>query len=277
MLLDEKNLARGEEMKIRANGIEMNYEMSGKKGGPVVMLSHSLASSLVMWDPQMKVLEKEFSVLRYDVRGHGKSEATQGPYSLELLAEDAIRLLDGLGIDKVHWVGLSMGGMIGQGIALNYRNRLISLVLCDTSASVAEESHQMRDERIALARQKGIEALLDQTMERWFTPSFLLRKSPAIASIRREFLSTSLEGYIGCMEAIRRLNYLPLLERIDLPVLVIVGADDMATPVSAAEAIHARIRNSVLVILKSCRHLSNVEQPKAFNDALMQFLKRQNM
>ena len=127
-------------MFIKANGIRMNYELSGKKNVPVVMLSHSLGSSLIMWVPQMKVLEPQFQVLRYDIRGHGKSEVPAGPYNLELLGEDAIALLDALRIEKVHWVGLSMGGMIGQSVALNHPKRLKSLTLCDTGAVIAPEA-----------------------------------------------------------------------------------------------------------------------------------------
>jgi 3-oxoadipate enol-lactonase len=120
-------------MLIKANGIQMNLEVSGKKRTSVVILSHSLGCSLTMWDPQMDALEPHFQVLRYDIRGHGRSEAPPGPYTPELLAKDAIALLDALEIDKVHWVGLSMGGMIGQAVALNHSDRLKSLALCDTT------------------------------------------------------------------------------------------------------------------------------------------------
>jgi len=127
-------------MFINANGIQMNYELSGKKDAPLVILSHSLGSSLVMWDPQMDALEPYFQVLRYDIRGHGKSEVPAGPYNLELLGEDAIAFLDALRIEKVHWVGLSIGGMIGQSVALNHPKRLKSLTLCDTGAVIAPEA-----------------------------------------------------------------------------------------------------------------------------------------
>src|SRR4030042_7145506 len=118
-------------MFMTANGILINYELSGRKDGPVVILSHSLASSLKMWEPQMGMLESFFRVLRYDTRGHGKSETTPAPYTLELLGEDALGLLDQLGMDQVHWVGLSMGGMIGQSIALNPTQRFTRLPPCD--------------------------------------------------------------------------------------------------------------------------------------------------
>jgi 3-oxoadipate enol-lactonase len=260
-------------MRIKANSTQMNYELSGKKGAPIVILSHSLASSLLMWNPQMNVLKTHFQVLRYDIRGHGASDAPSGAYTLELLGEDAIKLLDALGIDQVHFVGLSMGGMIGQCLALNYSHRLKSLALCDTASIVPVEAQPIWQERIDKAREKGMAALLDETMERWFTLPFLTQNSKMLALIRKQFLATSVSGYIGCAEAIRKLNYLDRLSEIKIPTLIMVGEDDPGTPVSASEAMHKRISNSKLVILPSSRHLSNVEQTEAFNSALLNFLK----
>jgi len=259
-------------MYIKANGIRIHYELSGRKDGPVVILSHSLASSLKMWEPQMEMLRSHFQVLRYDTRGHGRSETTPAPYTLEILGEDALGLLDQLGMDQVHWVGLSMGGMIGQGIALNHSQRLKSLVLCDTAAIIPAEAQPIWDERIEGVRRKGMESQLETTMERWFTPSFLSLNPPMLTLIKEEFLATPAEGYIGCAGAIRRLNYLERLGEINLPTFIIVGEDDPATPVSASRAIHEHIKNSKLVILPSTRHLSNVEQPRVFNENLVEFL-----
>ena len=260
-------------MRIKANGIQMNYELSGKKGAPVVVLSHSLSSSLLMWNPQMDALNPYFQVLRYDTRGHGNSDTPSGVYTLELLAEDVIQLLDVLGMDRVHFVGLSMGGMIGQCLALNHSNRLKSLALCDTTAVFPAESQPIWEERLGKAHKKGMEALLGETMERWFTPSFLKRNPPMVKLIREQILATPAAGYIGCAEAIRRLNYLDRLSEIKMPTLIMVGEDDPGTPVSASEAMHKRISNSKLVVLPSARHLSNVEQTEAFNSALLTFLK----
>jgi 3-oxoadipate enol-lactonase len=262
-------------MQIKANGIQMNYELSGEKGTPVVVLSHSLSSSLLMWNPQMDVLETHFQVLRYDIRGHGLSDAPSGPYTLELLGDDVIGLLDALNMNKVHFVGLSMGGMIGQGLALNYSHRLRSLALCDTASIVPAEAQPIWQERIDKTREKGMEALLEETMGRWFTPSFLKQNSPMLALIRKQFLATPASGYIGCAEAIRKLNYLDRLSLIKMPTLIMVGEDDPGTPVSASEAMHERISNSKLVILPSARHLSNIEQKEVFNTALLTFLKNQ--
>jgi len=260
-------------MRIKANSTQMNYELSGKKGAPVVVLSHSVSSSLLMWNPQMEALNTHFQVLRYDIRGHGGSDAPSGAYTLELLENDAIKLLDALGIDQVHFVGLSMGGMIGQGLALNYSHRLKSLVLCDTASIVPAEAQPIWQERIDKTREKGMAALLDETMERWFTPAFLRKGSPMLDIIRKQILATPVKGYIGCAEAIRKLNYLDQLSRIKIPTLITVGEDDPGTPVSASEAMHKRISNSKLVILPSSRHLSNVEQANLFNVTLLEYLK----
>jgi 3-oxoadipate enol-lactonase len=260
-------------MRIKANGIQMNYELSGKKGAQVVILSHSLSSSLVMWNPQMNALNPYFQVLRYDTRGHGKSDAPSGAYTLELLAEDIIQLLDGLSMDQVHFVGLSMGGMIGQCLALNHPQRLKSLVLCDTTAVFPAESQPIWDERIDKAHKKGMEALSEETMERWFTPTFLKRNPSMVKLIREQILATPVTGYMGCAEALRRLNYLEKLPEIKIPTLIMVGEDDPGTPVSASKAMHKRISNSKLVVLPSARHLSNVEQNEAFNSALLKFLR----
>jgi 3-oxoadipate enol-lactonase len=259
-------------MLIKANGIQMNYELSGRENDPVVMLSHSLGSSLAMWNPQMKALEPHFQVLRYDIRGHGKSEAPPGAYTLELLGEDAVALLDVLEIERVHWIGLSMGGMIGQSVALNYPKRLQSLALCDTSAAIAPEAQPIWQERIDAVHEEGVESQLEPTMERWFTPTILNLNPYMLGVIRKEFLATPAQGYLGCIYAIRKLNYLDRLPTINIPTLIMVGEDDPGTPVSASEAIHQRIPNSKLVIIKSARHLSNVEQPEFFNTNLLTFL-----
>ena len=259
-------------MQIKANGIRMNYELSGKKGAPVVVLSHSLSSNLLMWNPQMDALNPYFHILRYDTRGHGGTDAPSGSYTLELLAEDIIGLLDALGMDRVHFVGLSMGGMIGQCLGLNHPQRLKSLVLCDTASIVPTEAQAVWHERLDKVRKKGMEALSEETMERWFSPAFLRQNPPMVKLIREQILATPVTGYIGCVEAIRRLNTLGRISAIKIPTLILVGEDDPGTPVSASKAMHERIAGSKLAVLPSARHLSNVEQTEAFNAALLKFL-----
>ncbi len=260
-------------MHIEANGIRINYELTGKEDAPVVMLSHSLASSMVMWNPQLKVLEPHYRVLRYDMRGHGGSDATEGAYSLDLLAADVIALLDVLNIDTLHFVGLSIGGMIGQCLALNFENRFQSLALCDTAPIIPDDAKPLFEERMDLARTKGMQALVEGTLERWFTPPYLEQNPPAVDLIRNQFMATSVTGFNGCSQAILGLNYLDRLSEIKLSTLIIVGEDDPGTPVEASEAIHALIANSKLVVLPSAAHLSNIEQTEAFNSALLAFLQ----
>ena len=262
-------------MKILANDIQINYELTGQAGAPVVMLSHSLASSMVMWNPQLESLEAHFQVLRYDMRGHGDSDAPDGAYTLELLAEDAVALLDALDIETVHFVGLSIGGMIGQGLALNHADRLKSLTLCDTSAIMPDEAQPILLERIAVARENGMADQVDGTLERWFTPQYLQENPPVVEMIRQQIAATPLAGYLGCSEALGGLNYLEQLPGIKLATLIMVGEEDPGTPVAASEAIHERIAGSQLVILPSARHLSNIEQADAFNQSLMGFLHKQ--
>lgn len=260
-------------MIIEANGINIYYELSGKKQAPVVVLSHSLACSQVMWWPQLELLEAQFQVLRFDTRGHGQSEAPEGPYTLAQLVDDAIGMLDALALDRVHWVGLSMGGMIGQGLALNHADRLSKLILADTAAIIPAEAQPVWQERIDAAINGGMQAVAESTLERWFTPDYLKLNVAEIDRIRQQILATPLQGYVGCSEAIRRLNYLEQLEAVTATTLIMVGADDPGTPVSASEAMHAQITNSQLVVIPKAAHLSNIEQARIFNDNLMAFLQ----
>jgi 3-oxoadipate enol-lactonase len=217
-------------------------------------------------------LEPHFQVLRYDMRGHGDSDAPDGAYTLELLVEDAVALLDALSIARVHFVGLSIGGMIGPGLGLSYGDRLKSLTLCDTSAIMPDEAQPILQERIAAAREDGMADQVAGTLERWFTPQYLQENPPEVEMIRRQVAATPLAGYIGCSEALRGLNYLGRLSAIKLPTLIMVGEEDPGTPVAASEAIHERIVGSRLVILPSARHLSNIEQADLFNQSLIDFL-----
>jgi len=260
-------------MRIDLNGFKVSYQLSGPEGAPVVCLSHSLASSRVMWDPQTAALHQNFRLLRYDTRGHGGTDAPSGAYDLDQLGDDAVAMLDALGIDLVHWVGLSMGGMIGQNLALRYPERLASVMLCDTLGVVPEEAQPVWEERIQVAVRDGMAPLCESTLARWFTPAYLHLSPPAVETIRSQLMDTPVSGYVGCCEAIRRLDYLDRLHEISLPVCVVVGEEDPATPPSASEAIHQRIAGSSLVVIDNAAHLSNVEQPELFNAAMLGFLE----
>jgi 3-oxoadipate enol-lactonase len=259
-------------MQTTANGNSIYYEISGPEGAPVVMLSQSLACTSAMWHPQVPVLEKKYRVLRYDTRGHGRSGAPGGAYSLDMLGDDAVGLLDALAIKAVHWCGLSMGGMIGQNLGLRHADRVHSLTLCDTSSRIPPEMRPVWNERIETAASKGMAALVDSTIERWFTAPYRAKNPPEVQAVRELVLKTPPAGYIGCCHAIRDLDYTGLLGRIEKPTLVIVGADDPATPVAAAEAIAKAIPGARLKVIANAAHISNIEQAGAFNQALTEFL-----
>ncbi|MFZ0451266.1 MAG: 3-oxoadipate enol-lactonase [Desulfatiglandaceae bacterium] len=259
-------------MKVMVNGIHVTYEISGKEGAPVVVLSHSLGSDMAMWNPQTGPLKPYYRVLRYDTRGHGGSDAPKGPYTLDQLGEDARGLLDALSLEAVHWVGLSMGGMIGQYMALSHPDRLRTLALCDTTAAIPPEAQPVWEERLQLVRKAGMQALVQSTLERWFTSPYLSQNPPEVKLTREQFLATPVSGYIGCSEAIRGIHYLERLSEIRIPTLIMVGEEDQGTPVAASRAMHKRIPDSRLVVLPSAAHLSNIEQTDAFNEALMEFL-----
>lgn len=261
-------------MRILANDLNVNCQFSGPEQAPLVILSHSLASSGIMWERQMPALVDGFRVLRYDTRGHGGTDAPAGPYSLDELAADAVALLDALEIERAHWVGLSMGGMIGQNLALRHPQRLASAVLCDTTSRVPQEAKSMWDERIATAEKSGMEPLCEETMQRWFTPPFLEQNGPDLSTTREQFVSTPTSGYVGCCQAIRELDYTDRLSAIDLPVHLIVGAEDPATPPAASRTIQEHISGASLTMIENGSHLCNVEQPEAFNRALLEFLER---
>ena len=259
-------------MRIRSNGIEINCQVEG--AGPWLVLSHSLACALAMWDPQPEALKTHYKVLRFDTRGHGASDAPEGAYSLEQLADDLHGLLQALNVKQPHFVGLSMGGMIGMTYALRHPRVFRSLVLCDTSSRLGPPFQPVWDERIKTARQSGMEPLVQPTLQRWFTEPFLSKRPPAMERVAQMIRSTPVAGYVGCCHAIPRIDLTDRLQEIDCPVQVIVGEQDLGTPVSMARAIHEAIPGSELVIIPQASHLSNLEQPAAFNDALLEFLQR---
>jgi 3-oxoadipate enol-lactonase len=259
-------------MKITANGISVEYALEGPATAQVITLSHSLATDLSMWDGQARSLAGRYRVLRYDARGHGGTDAPAGGYSLDQLADDARALLDALGIRRTHFIGLSMGGMIGQTLALKAPQYLSSLILCDTSSRIPADAKPLWDERIATAESKGMEPLVEPTIGRWFTAPFRERRPDVVEPVRAMIRSTNPLGYSGCCHAISALNLTDRLSAITLPTLVVVGEEDQGTPVAASRAIHDQIKGSRLVVLKSAAHLSNVEQPEAFNAAVTEFL-----
>ena len=257
-------------MKISANGIDINYAIEGE--GPWITLSHSLACNLHMWDEEARRLSKHYKVLRCDTRGHGASSAPPGAYSFDLLADDLHGLLQALGIQSTHFVGLSMGGMIGQTYALKYPGTFTSLALCDTTSRYPADAGGAWLERIRIIEAHGMEPLVAPTLARWFTEGFRKTRPEVVEKVASMIRTTPAPCDIGCSHAFPKINLTARLKEIRCPSVVIVGKDDPGTPVAMAEEIHRGMPGSKLVIIPDAAHLSNLEQPEAFNQALAGFL-----
>ena len=255
-------------MKAKVNGIEIHYEIQGREGAPWLVLSHSLACSGRMWDPQLEAFKERYCILNYDMRGHGQSEAPKGPYTLDMLADDVLALMYSLKIKRAIYCGLSIGGMIGQTLALRPNPPFERMVLADTTHTQPPEALKQWEERIRVAETMGMAALVDSTMERWFTPAF--RSSPPARKIAELIRATPVPGFVGCGRAIMGLNTTARLKDIRLPVLAITGEADGAAP--GTRYIGEHVPGAKFVSIPNAAHISNVEQPEAFNRALREFL-----
>jgi len=259
-------------MKARTNGIDTSYELHGRHGAPWLVLGHSLACSVRMWDPQIAALKGSTRILAYDTRGHGASEAPKGAYTLEMLADDLKALLEALGVKSPHYCGLSMGGMIGQTFALKYPGVFKTLMLADTTSRYPAEAWPLWQERIKLAEEKGMAPLVQPTLERWFTEAFRKSNPGPVAAIAQLIAATPVAGYAGCCHAIPKINLTARLKEIKAPLLVICGDQDPGTPPAMSREIHDNAPGSKLVMIAQAAHLSNLEQPAAFTKAVQEFL-----
>ena len=259
-------------MKANVNGNAVNYEIHGKEGAPWLVLSHSLACSVRMWDPQIAALKDRYRILAYDTRGHGGSEAPQGAYTLEMLADDLKALLDHVGAKNPHYCGLSMGGMIGQTFALKYPGVFRTLLLADTTSRYPAEAWPLWQDRIKVAEEKGMAPLVEPTLQRWFTEPFRKASPAPVAAIGKLIASTPVAGYVGCCHAIPKINLTARLKEIKAPILVLCGDKDPGTPPAMAEEIHRNAPGSKLVMIPDAAHLANLEQPAAFTKAMQDFL-----
>lgn len=258
---------------VEVNGTTLHYRLDGSGKGPVVMLSNALASDLTMWVFQvLPLVEAGYGVLRYDSRGHGQSGAPEGLYSIDMLTADAVGLMDALGLEKVHFCGLSMGGMVGQMLGSQYGDRLLSLALCSTAAYMAPR--EMWNERIETVRKAGMAVVVDATIDRWFTKTSQTRLASTVEEVRRVILNTSAQGFCACCAAIRDMDQSETINAVSTRTLVIVGEHDSGTPVSAAEYIHQKITSSALKIISDAAHFVHMEQSNIFNQALLEFIKK---
>ncbi|MBU3593336.1 3-oxoadipate enol-lactonase [Polynucleobacter sp. 71A-WALBACH] len=255
---------------IQVNGIDIAYRLDGPENGHVILMANSLMSDCSMWDWNVPALADRYRVLRFDKRGHGGSETTPAPYSIPQLADDTVALLDALKIDKVHFIGLSMGGMIGQQLGARYPERVYSLSLCDTASEMPPRA--LWENRFAIARKEGIAGLVDGTIQRWFTAPFIARAPKDIEKVRQMILGTELEGYLGCASAVRDMAQTTMLLKIKAPTLILTGRQDPACTVDQAIVLNRMIDGSKMVILEDAAHLSNIEQPELFNRTVREFI-----
>jgi 3-oxoadipate enol-lactonase len=259
-------------MKTKANGITINYQVDGPDGAPWLIFSNSLATNLTMWDEQTRELKQAYRVLRYDQRGHGGSEATAGRYTFELLMADAIGLMDALGIKKAHFAGLSMGGATALGLAENHPDRFDRIIVCDSPCQSTPVSTQQWEERIAVAQKQGMDALVEPTVARWFSPEVLSANPPHIDKVRGMIRATPVNGFVGCAAALANHDYAVAVATVTRPVLFMAGEKDGVTPV-AMRKLSAALPGSRYVELPGAGHISNMDQPRPFTEVVRDFLK----
>jgi 3-oxoadipate enol-lactonase/4-carboxymuconolactone decarboxylase len=254
-------------MFLRAGDLNVHVQLAGPPGEPAILMLHSLGTSLHVWDAQAAVLAGAFRVIRPDLRGHGLTEATPGPYTIEGMARDALALLDALGEAKAHVAGLSIGGMIAQSMAHQARGRVASLILCDTAMAIPPP--EMWRQRAATVRSQGMGAIVEAVLDRWVTPGF--RDSPPAKGLRTMLLRTDPEGYAAAAEAIGAADLASATRALKIPALVLVGSRDESTPLAAAEALQTAL-SATLEVVPDAAHITTVEHPEAVTAAIRHFL-----
>jgi 3-oxoadipate enol-lactonase len=258
-------------VKAQANGISINYQIDGREGAPWLIFSNSLITNLSMWDDQVAALKNDYRILRYDQRGHGGSDVPAGKYDFDMLTGDVIGLMDALGVKRAHFCGLSMGGMTALFLAQRHPDRFDRIIAADCGPASTPASAQQWKERIDLGAEKGMEALVDVTINRWYPPDFVASKAPVLDKVRGMIRSTPYQGFAGCAYALSDYDTRPGLAGIKNSMLCMVGTKDAAVP--GIEAIHAAVSGSKLVKLEGAGHISNTEQPEAFTRAVRDFIK----
>src|SRR4051812_13130137 len=261
-------------MHVKANGISINYTIDGKDGAPWLIFSNSLATDLTMWDQQARDFSDTFRVLRYDQRGHGKTEAPAGRYTFDLLIADALALMDGLNIAKAHFCGLSMGGATAMGLAQRHPDRLERVIVCDSGCASTPQSAQQWEERIALAQKGGMGPLVDSTAARWFPPEVIAKNPPYLDKARTMIRNTPVNGFVGCAAALADHDFRSNAAATRPPVLFIAGEKDAGGAVAAAmRGLHAALAGSRYVELAGAGHISNLDEPAGFTGAVRKFLQ----
>lgn len=266
----------GQDVKASINGISINYSVSGKESAPAVVLHHPLGTNLTVWNELTRQLEHDYRIIRFDARGHGATDAPEGAYDFQTLARDTIGVMDHVGVKRAHYLGLSMGGFVGQFLALDFPARFRSMTLVSTSSNMSA-GREIWDQRIRDVTENGMtRQIIDVALTRWVSPAALEGRPDLVERLRRMLEATPAAGYAGWCHAIRDLNVTERLNGIHLPTRVIVGVLDPATPVAAAEVIHREIRGSELVRMPGVSHMLMLEAPEAFHAHVMPFLAKHN-
>jgi 3-oxoadipate enol-lactonase len=258
-------------MKTKANGITINYQIDGPDNAPYLVFSNSLATTIAMWDEQAAALKDKFRVLRYDQRGHGQTEAPPGRYPFDTLLADALGLLDALSIKKAHFAGLSMGGATALGLAEKHPDRFDRIIVCDSPCQSTPQSSQQWEERIAVAREKGMAALVEPTISRWFPAETVAKNPPHLDKVRGMIRDTPVNGFIGCAAALAAHDYASAAATVKCRVLFMVGEKDGATP-AAMRKLGEKLPGSHFAELPGAGHISNMDRPAEFTRAIRDFL-----
>ena len=250
--------------------MRLHHRLDGPAEAPVIALPSSLGTTTELWDANAGAWMETFRVLRYDQRGHGGSEVPRGPYSIDDLGRDFIALLDELGLERVFFCGLSLGGATGMWVGAHAPERIENLVLACTSARFGDPGQWVA--RAASARTAGVESIADRVIARWFTPEFAEERPDVVSQFRSVLVSTPREGYAGCCEALAGWDFRGHLTRVRRPTLVVAGVNDGATPLAHSRLLAERIPRAKLVVLPRAAHLANVEQNDAFSSLVAEHL-----
>jgi len=251
--------------------VDLHFTDSGGEG-EAVLLAHALGCDHRMWEELAARLATRFRVVAFDTRGHGRSPLAHRPYTLEILADDARALLDKLGIAKANWVGLSLGGMVGQAFALRHPARLLKLVIANSTASYGADGRATWQARVKMVQEGGLAAIRDASASRWFSEGFRASHPQQVERIMARFLETPVQGYLGCCDAIANLDFADDLIRIKAKTLVIAGEADVGTPPAMSQAIAAKIPGAKLAVIPGAAHLSVAEKPAEFAELVERFL-----